>query len=86
VPYTRTLRPVYVNRCDNDGCFANQTLWDNTEIILNHRKKLKGGFPQRLCPACHEPTTLLREEQAMPFDEEDLDDAPLPKQTELPLP
>jgi len=70
---TQSLHPVYVNRCDNDGCFANQTLWDNTEVILNHRKKIKGGFPQRLCPACHEPTTLLREEQAMPFDEEDLD-------------
>jgi len=28
----------------------------------------------------------MREEQAMPFDEEDTEDAPIPEQTELPLP
>jgi len=82
----QSLRPVYVHRCDDDGCFGYQTLWDTREVIHNHRKKIKGGFPQMLCPMCHNPTTLMREEQAMPFDEEDTEDAPLPKQTELPLP
>jgi len=66
-------RVQYVHECRSDCCFAYGTLWNFNETVPG-KKILKGGYHQRLCPSCGNPTTLLREEEAMPLREEELTD------------
>lgn len=61
----------YVAVCKNVNEFCRETIWNINELVPPI--KLDGAHLSR-CPACYKPVTWMREENALPFDEEDFED------------
>jgi len=59
----------YVAVCHTKDCFARETIWDAGELLPPAPKTELSR-----CPACEKPVTWKRIENALPFDEEDLQD------------
>lgn len=81
---TRIITPKkdYVAVCKNINEFCRETIWNHDELIPPIR--LDGKHLSR-CPSCWKPITWMRAENAMPFDEEDIDDAEIQEEIQLSL-